>query len=288
NGTVLIANDGTERPIADSAAPIRNEQGQTVGVVLVFRDVTEQRRVEQAERKHREVLQLVHQIGRIGHWEWNSLTDENKWSPEIEALYGLPPGGFEGGYQGWAKLVHPDDLPRAEEDVRRALETGKYFTEFRVVWPDGSVHWLEARANVFKDGHDKPVRMMGVNMDITERKRHEEALREADRRKDEFLAMLAHELRNPLAPLRNAAYLLQQPGLDQPFVGRTGEMVGRQVQQLGRLVDDLLDLSRIARGKMQLRKETVDLGRVIHRAAEVSRPLMEAKQHEFRVALPTP
>ena len=97
-------------------------------------------------------------------------------------MYGLPPGGFEGGYEGWAKLIHPDDLPRAEEDVRRALETGEYFSEFRVIWPDGSVHWLEIRAHVFKDGHEKPVRIMGVNMDITERKRQEEALRASEQR----------------------------------------------------------------------------------------------------------
>jgi signal transduction histidine kinase/ActR/RegA family two-component response regulator len=109
---------------------------------------------------------------------------------------------------------------------------------------------------------------------------------EADRRKDEFLAMLAHELRNPLAPLRNAAYLLQQPGLDQPALERAGEMMGRQVQQLGRLVDDLLDLSRIARGKMQLRWEWVDLGQVARRAAESGRPLIESRRQALTVSLP--
>jgi PAS domain S-box-containing protein len=170
NHTVLISRDGTERPIADSAAPIRGADGTINGVVLVFREVTDQRRAEQADQRHREILKLVHQIGKIGHWEWNSQTDENRWSPEIEALYGLPPGGFEGGYQGWAKLLHPDDLPKAEADVQRALETGEYFTEFRVIWPDGSVHWLETRANVFKDEHRRAARIMGVNMDITERK----------------------------------------------------------------------------------------------------------------------
>ena len=113
-----------------------------------------------------------------------------------------------------------------------------------------------------------------------------ERLLEADERKDEFLAMLAHELRNPLAPLRNAALLLQQPGVDHPFIERTGEMMGRQVQQLGRLVDDLLDLSRIARGKMQLRKESVDLGQAVQRAAEASRPLVEARRHELTVSVP--
>src|SRR5262249_11810798 len=161
---------GTERPIADSAAPMRDASGTVTGVVLVFRDITDQRRAEQAERRNKEILRLVHQIGRIGHWEWNVLTDENTWSPEIGALHGSPPRGFEGGYQGWAKLIHPDDLPKAEADVRRALDTGEYFTEFRVIWPDGSIHWLETRACVFKDEDDKPVRIVGVNMDITQRK----------------------------------------------------------------------------------------------------------------------
>ena len=177
NHTVLISKDGNERPIDDCAAPIRDAEGNVIGSVLVFRDVSEQRGAAQASRKNQELLQLIHKIGKIGHWEWNSLTDENKWSPEIEALYGLPPGGFEGGYQGWAKLLHPDDLPKAEQDVRRAMETGEYFSEFRVIWPDGSVHWLETRAHVFKDNQDKPVRIMGVNMDITERKQREESSR---------------------------------------------------------------------------------------------------------------
>jgi signal transduction histidine kinase/CheY-like chemotaxis protein len=110
---------------------------------------------------------------------------------------------------------------------------------------------------------------------------------EADRRKDEFLAMLAHELRNPLAPLRNAAHLLQQPGLDRPAIEQTGEMMGRQVRQLGRLVDDLLDLSRIARGKMELRKEWLDLGEAARRAADASRFLIESRRHELSISLPT-
>ncbi len=113
-----------------------------------------------------------------------------------------------------------------------------------------------------------------------------ERLVEADQRKDEFLAMLAHELRDPLAPLRNAAHLLQQPGVDRPVIERTGEMMGRQVQHLGLLVDDLLDLSRIARGKMQLRQEWVDLGQAVGRAAEASRPLVEARRHELSVSIP--
>jgi PAS domain S-box-containing protein len=412
NHTVLISKQAVERPIDDSAAPIKDDKGKLLGVVLVFRDATEPRRREQEARKHREIFQLIHQIGKIGHWEWDSLTDENRWSPEIEALYGLPPGGFEGSYQGWAKLVHPVDLPKAEADVRRALETGEYFTEFRVIWPDGSVHWLETRARVFKDGHDKPVRIMGVNMDITERKQQEEALRaseqrwrtmtealpnlvwtdlpngqcdwlssqwgkytgipeqellglrwletvihpddrartsacwqaacadqgdydleyrirrydgeyhwfktrgvpirdeqgkivswlgtctdiedvkrleaalrEADQRKSEFLAILAHELRNPLAPIRTSLQILRLT--DAPRDRHQAlEMMDRQLGQLVRLVDDLLDISRITRNKLELRKARLPLTAVIENAVETASPLIESKGHTLAVTLP--
>ena len=178
----FVFDDGRVRYIYGNAVPLRNPDGSARGSVAAFADVTPLKEAEESLRQSQEILKLVHQIGKIGHWEWNSRTDENKWSPEIEALYGLPPCGFEGGYKGWAKLLHPDDLAKAEEDVRRALETGKYFTEFRVIWPDGSVHWLEARANVFNDGHGRPVRIMGVNMDVTERKQAEEALRQSEQR----------------------------------------------------------------------------------------------------------
>jgi PAS domain S-box-containing protein len=461
----FVFDDGRVRYIYGNAVPLRNPDDSVRGCVAAFADVTALKDAEEGLRRNQEIFKLVHQIGKIGHWEWNSLTDENRWSPEIEALYGLPPGGFEGGYQGWAKRVHPDDLPRAEADVRRALETGRYFTEFRVVWPDGSVHWLEARAHVFTDGHAKPVRIVGVNMDVTERKqaeellrqgerrlaaeleavsrlhalstrllaadnlgaaledvlenaigasgadfgniqlynpqigaleivaqrgfrqdfldyfrtvrvdegsacaqamqsgqriiiedvdldpayephrrvaaaagyravqstplkngagrvlgmlsthfraphrpserderlldlyarhaadlierlRFEQALKEADRRKDEFLATLAHELRNPLAPTRNAVEILRRSGEDAAATEQAQRVLGRQLEQLVRLVDDLLDVSRISRGKVQLRRERVELKAVVHSALEAVQPLIQAQAHELTVTLP--
>jgi PAS domain S-box-containing protein len=252
----------------------------------IVRDITERKKAAAASQRYQEILQLVHRIAKIGHWEWNSLTDENKWSPEIEALYGLKPGTFAGSYDAWAKLLHPDDLPGQEEVVRRAFETGQYFTEFRVIWPDGSVHWLEARGNVFKDGHDKPVRFVGVNMDITERKRAEDALKEADRKKDEFLALLAHELRNPLAPLRNALQLLRMAGGSVETGEQAHSIMERQLSQLVRLVDDLMDVSRISRGMIDLRKQPVEMAAVVSSAVEASRPFIKRMGHELTVTTP--
>ncbi len=119
-----------------------------------------------------------------------------------------------------------------------------------------------------------------------ERKRAEKALKEADRRKDEFLAMLAHELRNPLVPVRNGLRILDMPGASAATVRQVKEMMEHQVQHLVRLVDDLLDVSRIMRGQIELRKEPVDLAPIIHRAIETAQPTIDAQGHELRVALP--
>ena len=261
-----------------------------IGTVL---DFTDRKTMEEESRRNHEVLKLAQKIARIGHWEWNSLTDENQWSSEIEALYGLPPGGFEGGYEGWTKLVHPDDLPTAEQDVKRALETGEYFTEFRVIWPDGSVHWLETRAKVFKDGPDGPLRLFGVNMDVTDRKRLEEELRSrnraldrADRQKDEFLATLAHELRNPLSPISYGIELWPFVEGDRARTEQLRSMMDRQVGQMVRLIDDLMDVSRIASGKIELRNERMDLRDAICGAVESIQSTVDTNAQQLNVTLP--
>ncbi len=128
--------------------------------------------------------------------------------------------------------------------------------------------------------------MFGASTDIHDRKRAEETLKDADRRKDEFLAMLAHELRNPLAPIRNALQIMRLAAGDPAAVERALDVMERQAQQLVRLVDDLLDVTRIARGKIELRKEPVPLASVVESALETSRPLIKAAGHELIVSLP--
>ena len=153
-------------------------------------------------------------------------------------------------------------------------------------------HLLNSLIGVLEKG--RLVRIWGTQLDITERKRLEDELRRraddlagADRRKDQFLAMLAHELRNPLAPIRNAVELMRQVETIDPAFQPSREMVERQVKHLARLVDDLLDVSRITQGSIRLRKEAVDLGSVVERAVEATRPLIDSRTHELKVQLPT-
>jgi two-component system CheB/CheR fusion protein len=148
------------------------------------------------------------------------------------------------------------------------------------------MRWHLSRAVPVRDESGQVVRWFGTNTDITDLIEMEAALKEADRRKDEFLALLAHELRNPLAPVRNAVQIMKLLGPVAPPLQQAREMIDRQVEHLTRLVDDLLDVSRITRGKITLRKEPAELSAILTRAVETSRPLIEANRHTLTVSIP--
>jgi signal transduction histidine kinase len=148
------------------------------------------------------------------------------------------------------------------------------------------MRWHLSRARPVRDEAGRVTRWFGTNTDVTERLAMEAALREADRRKDEFLATLAHELRNPLAPIRNALHLIALAGDDRAAVAETRGLMERQLAQMVRLIDDLLDLSRITRGTLELRKAPVELAAVVRAAVETSEPLVAAAGHELTVELP--
>jgi PAS domain S-box-containing protein len=152
-------------------------------VVARVEDITDERRADEALRASEERLRLAQQAAHIGTFEWNVQTGVNSWTPELEAMYGLPPGGFGGTQEAFENLVHPDDRAGVIQLNNWALKTGKPTEgEWRVVWPDGSVHWIAGRWQVFLNESGEPLRMVGVNGEITERKSAEEALRESERR----------------------------------------------------------------------------------------------------------
>jgi PAS domain S-box-containing protein len=168
-------------------------------------------------------------------------------------------------------------LTRAAPEVR---------IENRFETAEGSRWMLWTNRALAFDGEGRVLEAQSTGVDITERRRAEEALREADRRKDEFLAMLAHELRNPLAPIRNALHLLRVSGGAGPVAAEAREVMERQLTQLIRLVDDLLEVSRISRGKIELRRASLDLAGVVASAVETSRPAIDAARHRLEVRLP--
>ena len=148
-------------------------------------DITERKQAEEALQRSEERLRLAQHVAQVGTFEWNIQTGLNNWTPELESMYGLPPGGFPETQPAWENLLHRDDRPEAIRLVERALETGEPVEgEWRVVWPDSSVHWLAGRFQAFKGESGKPQRMIGVNIDITKRKQADEALRASEERYD--------------------------------------------------------------------------------------------------------
>ncbi|MGE5095255.1 MAG: PAS domain-containing protein [Betaproteobacteria bacterium] len=247
----------------------------------------ENARAETALRESRDVLALAMRGGRMGAWSRDLLTQHVWWSRELEEIFGLPPGGFPGTEAAFYARVHADDRDAVTRAVREATRTHEdYSVEFRFQHASGEWRWMEARGRTVYDAQGTAVMLYGIGTDVTERKLAEQALREADRRKDEFLATLAHELRNPLAPIRNAVHILHMKGRQSPEISGARDIIDRQARHMTRLVDDLLEASRITRGKVELRMENVPLAAVVNDALDAVRPLVEKAGHDLAVDLP--
>lgn len=407
NHTLLIARDGVERPIDDSAAPIRDGSGHRVGAVLVFRDVTERRRAEEtqsrlaaivassddaivsksldgiirtwnagAERlfgytaaeavgqpitlllpydrlnEEQDILSRLRRGERVDHFETVRVA---KGGRRLNVSLTISPIRDAGGRVVGASKVARDITFRvqAEADLRKSEERyrslfgfmGQGFCVIEMLYddrgqpfdyrfmevnpafelhtgikdavgrtvrefvPDHDAHWFQTYAQVASTGQsahfENEAKAMGrwfdvsayrsggpgsrrvavLFTDITERKKAEDSLRDADRRKDEFIALLAHELRNPLAPIRNGLQVLQLGANNVAAVDQARSMMERQLGHMVRLIDDLLDVSRIGRNKMELRRSRVSVADILDSALETARPLIDAGGHRLWVSI---
>jgi PAS domain S-box-containing protein len=275
---------GTRRTILIRAAAIRNEHGQIIGAVGANMDITAQVEAERAmkdsEAKFRSIANVIPQM------VWSAPTTggndylNSRWSE----FTGVPEAQCTG--HGWRDHVHPDDLPVLLAAWGNSRDNGAVFeVEHRLIHHTGQYRWVLNRALPVIDDSGVVVRWMGTLTDIHDKKRGEEELKAAARRKDEFLAMLAHELRNPLAPISSAAQLLARGTADEKRVRQSSEIIIRQVRHLTGLVDDLLDVSRVTRGLVELQREQVDLKSVVGSAVEQARPLVEARRHRLEQAM---
>ena len=195
---------------------------------------------------------------------------------------------------GWHAVNHPDHAERVINKFAHHVREGLDWEDtFPLRGKDGQFRWFLSRMKVNRNESGEVVRIFGTNTDVSEQLQMADDLRrltaelsEADRRKDEFLATLAHELRNPLAPVRNAVQLLHLKGPDIPELQWARDVIDRQMQGMTRLIDDLMDVSRISSNKLELRKERVELVKVVQGAVETSRPMIEQQGHELSVSLP--
>jgi len=186
--------------------------------------------------------------------------------------------------------ANDDEVAHFHQNDLDVINNGraKQIPEEQVTHADGSVHWYSTVKIPLINGDNNCDKLLGVATDITERKRAEEALQLMNRRKDEFLAMLAHELRNPLAPIRNAVQLLKIQEVTEPKLAWSCDVIDRQVTHMARLLDDLLDMARIMQGKIRLKFERLELSDIVNNAVEASRPLIESRDQELIILQTTP
>lgn len=279
-----IISNGRVKWVREKAYLELGETGELRGGFGITQDISELKQSEEALRDSEERFRAVFEHAGIGiaitNWE-GRLVQTN---PAYCRLVGYTED--ELGEFVFSDLVHPDDREANLAETRRLRDGEQPFFEIenRYVRKDGETVWVHKFVSLLHNEIGAPLHLVALVTDVTERRRMEDALREADRRKDEFLATLAHELRNPLAPISNALHVLQRIGAP-PETERFLAMIHRQVAHLVRLVDDLLEVSRISRGNIELRKECVDLSVVIGQAMETSQPLIQAGRHEISVSL---
>jgi PAS domain S-box-containing protein len=280
----LRAANGQFRTFFTRAAPLRDASGKIVQWFGTNTDVTPLEEAEKAIRESQERLKEGMVAARMVVWDWDLASGQVKFSDNAQAVLG---GTWDSMTSVW-QAIHPDDLKLIRGAHNTAIaERGHYHQVIRVIRPDNAeVLWLDVQGKVLCDASGNPSSIRGVSVDVTERKRAEESLREADRRKDEFLAMLAHELRNPLAPISAAAQLLKLVRLDDAKVSQTSDIIARQVEHMTGLVDDLLDVSRVTRGLITLDSKPLDLKQIVSDAVEQVRPLIDARRHALALHLP--
>jgi PAS domain S-box-containing protein len=249
-------------------APIRLPD-DGMGVLGISVDITHRREAAEALRESRDRLTLAMAAAQAGLALWDLQTGKLEWNDQTFRIMGHEPNAFEPTYERWRAQVHPDDIVDAEARFWQCAQERRDFThEHRIIWPNGEVRWVRLMSRLDYGPEGQAIRSTGVSMDITSLKEAEERMRRAkeeaqtvSQTKDQFLAVLSHELRTPLTPVLTSVQMMENDDDLTPEQRESLELVRRNVELEARLIDDLLDLTRISRGKLDLRFTNVDLHR---------------------------
>ena len=269
--------------------PMRDATGTITRWCGTATNIERRKESERALERLAALLRHSQRSAHVGSYlvEFADAVDEWKyriqWSDELYCIFGYDPGAVEPGLDPWMRRIHPDERQRVLAAFQEAIEHRRGLElEYHIVRDDG-IRTLNSWAEF--DAADPP-RFWGTCQDVTEHRHAAIELREADRRKNEFLATLAHELRNPLAPIRQSVVIAQSPLASDAQRQRSFEIIERQVAHMARLIEDLVEASRISRGRLELRFERTTLGAVLLAAVETARPMMEARNHTLAVDVP--
>lgn len=275
----LKGRDGLFRPFYTLAEPLKDLDGNVQQWFGTCTDVSALQRTQEDLTRTQEWLQEGLEAGKMVAWEWNIDADEMRYSENALAVLGHRSGTAAAAFD----TIHPDHRAAHDAAIERAIaERGTVDQVARRVRPDnGNIVWIRKKGTVLTKPDGCLSGMRGILIDVTEHVLREQSLEDASNRKDEFLAMLAHELRNPLAPIATAAQLLTLGGTDPQRVRTSSDIIGRQIGHMTRLIDDLLDVSRVTRGLVELDLGPVPMKDIVSNAIEQARPLIEARKHEL-------
>ena len=276
---------GVRRTVILHGTPVCDAVEKVIGSVVAHIDITGLAKAQVALRESESKFHAI--TDAIPQMVWSTLPCgyHDYYNQGWYDFTGMEVGSTNG--DGWNDLFHPDDQARAWKIWRHSLETGDpYEIQYRLRHHSGEYQWTLGRALPMRDDSGKITRWMGTCTNIHEQKLCEEKLKDADTKKDEFLAMLAHELRNPLAPICAAAEILSLGKIDEPLVKRTSEIILRQVKHMTSLVNDLLDVSRVRTGLIELKKTPQDIRRIVDGAIEQVNPIIRARRHHLMLHVP--
>jgi PAS domain S-box-containing protein len=278
-------DDGRERWAVVSAVPIEATHGRAAGAIVTLEDVTHRKKMEEALRGSEERLREYAEMLENAPVLVRDIDDRIViWNRGMERMYGW---SRETALGKASRELLKTQFPVPAADIQLELErTGAWEGELRHQRADGSEMIVASRWILHRGGTGAPATVVEVDADVSALRRMEESLRQADRRKDEFLGMLSHELRNPLAPIRNSLFILDHADPTSAQARRARDVVARQVLHLSRIVDDLLDATRIARGKVQLQLVELDLAHLVRRIGEDSTQLLADRGLDLVVVVP--
>jgi PAS domain S-box-containing protein len=282
---VKLAN-GTVKWMARRGKVQLDEHGRAIFMSGLLIDISAQKQAEQALRTSEKLYRAIGESINYGVWVCDRQGRNVYASESFLQLIGFTQKQLSN--LGWAEAQHPDDMRATIAAWDETVRSGSvWYREIRVRGQDGLYHAILSQGVPIRGEDGEISAWAGINLDISRLKLTEEALRLADRRKDEFLATLAHELRNPLAPVRHAVKVLESKALKAEQDQWARDVISRQVRRMALLLDDLLDVSRITQGRLELKIETVSLTSIIEAAVETARPLIDTKHHQLTIESPS-